>query len=271
MTTNTPQSLWKNARNIHHEYADDSRVLGVVGLVLVGLVIFSGDRLSYSMNAYTELLSIIVTVVVVDRLATRRAEQQRKAELIAQMASKNNAVAVGAATLMKHLGWGFCEDDSLNHIDLVGANLEQTSFVDVNLKGAYLSWAYLSQTSFERANLENADFIHAILKKASFGNANLEGTQFAHSNLEGTSFINASLERANLSGANLKEAKLMMANLKEANLSNTNLEGANLSSAKLNEQTILPDDLYWTPETDMRKYTDPNHPEFWHPEWAKHG
>jgi len=28
-------------------------------------------------------------------------------------------------------------------------------------------------------------------------------------------------------------------------------------------------DKYWTPDTDMQRYTDPDHPEFWEPEWAK--
>jgi len=28
-------------------------------------------------------------------------------------------------------------------------------------------------------------------------------------------------------------------------------------------------DKYWTPETDMTRYTNPEHPDFWQPEWAK--
>lgn len=25
----------------------------------------------------------------------------------------------------------------------------------------------------------------------------------------------------------------------------------------------------WTPDTDMTRYTDANHPDFWQPDWAK--
>jgi hypothetical protein len=28
-------------------------------------------------------------------------------------------------------------------------------------------------------------------------------------------------------------------------------------------------DKYWTSDTDMSRYTDPNHPDFWQPDWAK--
>ena len=267
MTTNTPQSPWQNVRNIHREYADDYRVLGVVGLVLVGLIIFSGDRLSYSMNAYTELLSIIVTVVVVDRLATRRAEQQRKAELIAQMASTNNAVAVGAATLMKHLGWGFDEDRSLDGVSLRGANLQGIDLSFANLEGANLRGANLDAALLRRTNLVGVSLRKANLQGAFLRGANLQGADLSFANLVGVD-----LNFANLEGADLSEASLV-----EVDLSFANLEGVDLSEAKLNEQTVLPDAIaldddnftpesYWTPKTDMRKYTDPNHPEFWQPQ-----
>jgi hypothetical protein len=28
-------------------------------------------------------------------------------------------------------------------------------------------------------------------------------------------------------------------------------------------------DKYWTTRTDMSRYTDPNHPNFWQPEWIR--
>ena len=34
-------------------------------------------------------------------------------------------------------------------------------------------------------------------------------------------------------------------------------------------QAILPDGTHWTPETDMSRYTDHSHPDFWQPDWLK--
>jgi hypothetical protein len=58
----------------------------------------------------------------------------------------------------------------------------------------------------------------------------------------------------------------------------TNLRGADLTYAQFDENTILPDaefvvdnksfDKHWTPQTDMTRYTNPDHPDFWQPEWA---
>jgi hypothetical protein len=56
---------------------------------------------------------------------------------------------------------------------------------------------------------------------------------------------------------------LPYANLQGANLSYANLQGAVLEDAELNETTILPDGTQWTPDTDLKRFTDPKHPNFW--------
>ena len=28
-------------------------------------------------------------------------------------------------------------------------------------------------------------------------------------------------------------------------------------------------DKYWTPDTDMTRYTNPEHPDFWEPDWVR--
>jgi uncharacterized protein YjbI with pentapeptide repeats len=100
-------------------------------------------------------------------------------------------------------------------------------------------------------------------------------------NLQGANLFRANLQRANLSGANLQEAflswadlqgasledtKLQEADLTMANLQGANLAGANLQNAKFDEYTTLPDGTNWTPDTDMARFTDPDHPDFWRPD-----
>ena len=70
-----------------------------------------------------------------------------------------------------------------------------------------------------------------------------------------------SLQGAILSGANLEGAYLVMANLQGAVLI-----GANLQGAKFDDNTTLPDDTRWTRDTDMARFTDPEHPDLWRPD-----
>lgn len=94
-------------------------------------------------------------------------------------------------------------------------------------------------------------------------------------------------EQANLWGADLEEAdlgecKLRGANLWAANLRGTrlwaDLRGANLTLADLtdaqltsaihgtvifDELTTLPDGNRWQPNTDMERFTNPQHPQYW--------
>jgi uncharacterized protein YjbI with pentapeptide repeats len=70
-----------------------------------------------------------------------------------------------------------------------------------------------------------------------------------------------------LRGTVLDEADLRGANLQGANLCGACLElqfnGAPFSEAKLDGATILPDGSKWLPDTDLRRFTDADHEEFW--------
>ena len=66
------------------------------------------------------------------------------------------------------------------------------------------------------------------------------------------------LRDGSLQGAHLSEAILQ-----EANLWGANLRGANLFEAKFDENTMLPDFTWWSPDTDLTRFTDPKHPDFW--------
>jgi hypothetical protein len=70
---------------------------------------------------------------------------------------------------------------------------------------------------------------------------------------------------------NLESAMLMDANLCGADLRNTNLKWADLTRTRLDETTILPDGTTWTPQTDMGRFTDPDHSEFFQPDYADMG
>jgi hypothetical protein len=87
-----------------------------------------------------------------------------------------------------------------------------------------------------------------------YGNANLYSAGLKHS----------TLYRVNFSGADMQNANFVQANLEDCYF-----RGAKLEGAQFNENTVLPDGKKWMAETDMRRFTDPQHSDFWQPEWVK--
>ena len=234
-------SMWLYRRN------EKSRVLPGSGLIAIqSKRTFWAD---FWHGVGTEMAGAIVTAVLFS-VILRGAEQQqvideRVTQLIVQLSSPDTVFALEAARQLQASGW----------------------LKDCSLKGRDLSHVYL----------EGMDLTDADLQATSLFQANLKGADLRNANLEGARLVNADLHGTSLSGANLEEA----------NLGGANLEGAILRSAVFNERTWLPDgkppdhnpitaewivypESYYQPGvTDMDKYTNPNHPDFWQPEWVK--
>ena len=81
--------------------------------------------------------------------------------------------------------------------------------------------------------------------------------------LQGAYLVGADLRGALLIGADLERAYLVSADLRGAFLSCANLRGARLKAACFDDGTRLPDGTNWMPGTDMARFTDPQHPDFW--------
>ena len=168
----------------------------------------------------------------------------------------------------------------LESADLARADLARATLVGANLESANLAGATLAGATLAGATLAGANLLGAILLGADLARADLEGATLADADLARATLARAYLARATLAGATLAgatlaDADLEGADLARANLAGADLLGANLAGARLSEFTVLPDSTYiektkqhtkhWTPETDMTKYSDPNHPEFWKP------
>jgi uncharacterized protein YjbI with pentapeptide repeats len=237
------------------------------GVVLIGFFLTVETRTlkEFGHEIYSnfgiELISIALTVFVIDGLNRRAAKKERLEELILQMGSPDNGFAVEAIRLLGYLG------------TLRNGRLEWEYFSGANWQGAYLSDAQLQRVKLQRANLqgvdlrasnlEGADFLEANLQEIVLRDCNLERAQLWRANLERASLFGTNLQRANLQGANMKGSELWESNLEGANMEHANLEGVlNLNTVKFNEKTILPDGSFWTPKTDVNRFSDPQHPEF---------
>ncbi|MEM9953185.1 MAG: pentapeptide repeat-containing protein [Chloroflexota bacterium] len=159
--------------------------------------------------------------------------QNRKAELILQMGSDERVWAIEAVRQLDVEGW-------------------------------------LSDGALNNAILWNADLTNADLRLADLTNANLYGVNFTNARSNNANFMNAYLDAANFTNADLDDANFTNADLLFANFTNAYLDAANFMNANLrladfNETIILPDGTNWTPDTDMARFTDPTHPNFWNP------
>ncbi|MCA9891078.1 MAG: pentapeptide repeat-containing protein, partial [Anaerolineae bacterium] len=98
--------------------------------------------------------------------------------------------------------------------------------------------------------------------------------------LLGADLTMANLFQADMAYANLGNATLINSNLRDVCLEGANLCGANLEGALFSSKTCLPDTpanmtdgiAYYDPAkgiVQMERYTNPDHPDFWQPDWVK--
>src|SRR5262245_46550454 len=233
-----------------------ARLFAIV-LLLIGLVIgvlgyhsqygldFGelGARLlrDYSANLTTELLSIAVTVLVIDwlneqrakreakereGLADQEAKQRLKQQLIREMGNTPNVFALRAVAELDAPWRGWLKDGSLQKAQLPEASLDRA-----NLQGADL----------QEANLQGAKLRRAKLQRAKLQGANLKGAQLQGAVLSGGNGI---LERPVIGPT---EADLTGADLTGANLQGATITDKQLRVTKSLTAAIMP---------DGRKYED---------------
>lgn len=245
----------------------------------------------------TEMMGAVVTTllfgVVMLVFQQYQSTQERQTDLFLQMGSPLNIFAVEASRQVAAEGWLYdgsldgvnLRETNLDNADLEGADLrnvnfeeaelENTNLYQANLTGANLRFADLEEAFLGEANLQNALLTQANLLDARLGaanlqqanlrQANLQNSNLRQSNLQGADFTGADLSHANLTQADMLGINLVQANLSGTNLSSTRLQDANLLGIDFDEETVLPDGTTWAYETDMARFTDPNHAEFWNP------
>lgn len=286
------KSIWKN----HALFFRLLRGLVLIALLgLIGVAIYTSDtaRESFSVNVFTAVMSAVATALIFDELNRKRSQDEYKRQLVDDAASTSNEKAKDAVHQLRRKGWLVGEDGLLKGTDLFASNLQgavlyRANLQDVDLRGAKLQNAVLTSANLRRAtlgsavligsslieaDLRQASLVHADLSKASLINtdmrwanletASLQEANLTMANLQGVRMEHANLEKATLSLANMQRTHLDHAILRGANLTDANLQDADLVWAKFDVDTILPDGNSWTHDTDMSRFTNPEHPNFW--------
>jgi uncharacterized protein YjbI with pentapeptide repeats len=261
-------------KGIWKEYRFFYQVAG--GLLLVGIGVFIGmiafsapaDRTGYLINLYTSILSILVTVFVIDFLNRRRDEhrdvRQLQEQLVRDASSTSNETAKNAIHQLRMRGWLEGQSSLLQGARLTGANLQDAKLSFANLQGAILFRANLPQVDLNSAQLQGVDLEYADIRRGNLRNTQLQRANLHEAQLQGAVLFQANLQEALLGRADLRETNFRNANLQKTDLHGSKLQGAILQGAnlrmsvingiELNEATILPDGKNWTPDTDMTRF-----------------
>ncbi len=155
-------------------------------------------------NLSTELFSVAVTILIVNKLYENQATEEEKKRLILQMGSPDNAFAIEAVRQLCARKWlqnGFLQGANLEGANLEGADLTNADLKDANLLNAILKSATLEFCDLSGAYLPNVDFSGAKLQGVNFENANLTNAKFVKTDIKNVEF---------------KDAELMLANFKRA-------------------------------------------------------
>jgi hypothetical protein len=149
-------------------------ILIAVALVssLVAILVSDQGWGAALLNLGTELIGAVATYALFELIienrtrhqAEQRALEAKKAQLIAQMGSGVNDVAVAATEELRRRGW--LTDGSLKSADLSRANLEGADLRNADLGGANLFRANLTRAELWGANLEGTNLSSANLRGA---------------------------------------------------------------------------------------------------------
>ena len=116
-------------------------------------------------------------------------------------------------------------------------------------------------------NLDANRAVEALGAHGWLKDGSLEGVKLRWAKLQDAKLAGAKLAGADMYHADLANARLWQADLRGVNMLDANLRGAKLDGAKFDTETILPDKTLWTPDVDWGRFIDPNHPQFWRPDW----
>ena len=272
MSNDYTPNRWEEIQTLHTENRTLYQILGGVALiaggVILGAIMFSGDA-GYPTNLFTEILSLGVTVFVLNLLAKRREDSVLKGRLLQQLGSSFNFVALTALEEIQYRGWlqdGSLAGTNLSQADLRGADFSKANLTHVAFASRRYGHAQLDANTrlpdetfwqenydmhyldrftdpdhpqywrgfgLREANLTRRNFAGANLRGADMYQCNLWGANLEGANLRQVVLHHARLRQAKLSGADLIQGELDHADMRQADLRNANLAGADLYGVNL--------------------------------------
>lgn len=256
------EQRWKDIQAI---WRSNQFLYGVAGF-LAGILVFPAiEALSQNASGFLssfvpEAVGIAFTVLLIDRIYRSVEGDKEKRRLILQMGSADNALSIQAIrelSMLEHI-----DDGSLRNRYFTGSNMEGAVLLNADMQGVHMVGVNLCDASLAHANLKNSNIAFCDFTDARLWNAELNNA----------ALTNINFENVELFGADLRNTFMPDANLRGAVFLPYHPFDRFYGDAVLDETTLLPDESHYQPELGLEqllRFTDPNHPEFWQPEWVK--
>lgn len=213
-------------------------LIGVNGYIRqYGIFDFDWLYKEFYANFSTELISISITVLIIDSISewrqNKRVQINLRQQLVREIGSKDNGIALRAINELRAKDW-------LTDGSLVGAQMPYANIDNGELKQAQLRGVNLYKALARRAYLETANLSSADLKKADFTGSFLKHANLEHANLTKAKLVNTWLDDAALTGAFLQGADLRGASVSSEQLSTAaSLDGAIMPNGFIYEEWLL--------------------------------
>lgn len=195
-----------------------------------------GWQSSFFQSISTEMIGAIIATVFLGFVLTifgrYEAIQNQQTDLVLQMGSPDYTTAIEAVRRLKANDW--LDRGILDGEYFAGADLHGVSLAGLDMRGA------------------------------DFTGANLEGTNLSATFLEGAIFCGANLRNAKVGIDYHSVAAINTSRYLLALTETTEAEYIDPLTTWL-KGSIMPDCTEWSIETDIGRFTNPSHPNFWDP------
>jgi hypothetical protein len=264
-------SLWKSYRIL---YGISGFIIGLLAFPAINAVINNFDE--FLQGLVPEALGIGFAVLFIDKMYAIRSEEQRiqnlKERLIREAGSPSNVTSLHAIKELRNHNWLEGKNGLLKGQDLVDADLQKAKLAKACLHQTDLSFVNLTEANLYMCNSRFANFWRANLQKANLKWADLSQATLIGADLRGVDLQWCNLEGVTLWGYSVNNQEFVKFDSEwDHSWQQFVPHGAKLFSAIFDKDTILPDGTSWTEQTDMRRYTFSQHPEFWKPEVDEQG
>ncbi|RUT71733.1 pentapeptide repeat-containing protein [Flavobacterium cupreum] len=211
---------------------------------------FSGFIKEIYANLSCELMSIAITILLINYLYEKREESNNKRRLIRELGSEDKGFTSRALKEIKELG--YLVDGTLNGADLSSANLEGLDFTGANLQNVNFSKARLTNSifkgvQFEGVRLDGAEARQCNFERSVFNNVSLKGSNlysaifigcqisnadFLKAKIEQTEFIDSKIENSKFEDSVIRLANFLRAQISNSNFAMADLNGITIRQAK---------------------------------------
>jgi len=180
----------------------------------------------------TSLLTISLTILVIDHLNNKRAMAIEKRKLVQGLRSTSRGILESALEDLRVKNW--LEDGSLSGINLNGVVLSDLDLRHANLDSANFMNGTLNNVNFEFAILANANLRWVSSNRCNFNRTSLLGAKLSSGQFTLCSFSPASLSELSIAGAEFIETDFSNAEMcgitfeKKTHLLNCNFDHCNL-------------------------------------------